>query len=629
PTGAPLQDLAYRYDLAGHITAIHDRTAGSGLPNTPLGPDALDRLFSYDPLYRLISATGRETDRPGAEPPWAGSPRGVDLTRARPYTEHYTYDPTGNLLRLQHQAGGGSFTRDLTLAAGGNRLAAVTVGQTKVGYTYDAGGNLLEETTARHFEWDYADRLKAFRTQVRQAEPSLHGHYLYDAAGQRVKKVVRRQGGAVGITVYIDGLFEHHRQAQGRLSQENNTLHVLDDRSRVALVRVGSPFPDDTAPAVQYQLGDHLGSSHVVIDGAGSLINREEFSPYGETSFGSFAKKRYRFTGQERDEESGLAYHGARYYAPWLARWLSCDPAGMVDGLNLYVYTRGNPICFYDASGRQAKSEIAVPDYETGIKRLQELAETERAEYALAYNKETGNWRLFRGGQETLYVPTGYTAYAHSHYGQDAVPSQTDLDYIKQNNIERHVVVAPKHQGTSASVVFYDKSSGKMWQVNYEGRTPVYLVEFDTNQTSDMDGRKYFTVTAAKKIPSGGLPAPGKTSTVAAPKRSVAKTAGKTAMAALPLVGLYFFVKHVAEGNLEEAAWDVVGFIPIIGDTIDVADLSMLLLEGVSPAVRQVAPIIKKYPGMVLAPPTPGVLIVGGGLGGKLKYPTAQPQKGK
>jgi RHS repeat-associated protein len=107
---------------------------------------------------------------------------------------------------------------------------------------------------------------------------------------------------------------------------------------------------------VKYHLGDHLGSSNLVIGGptpaANDFINREEYTPYGETSFGSFAKKRYRFTGKERDEESGLYYHGARYYAPWLARWVSCDPKGMVDGENLYRYARDNPIKFVDPSGR-------------------------------------------------------------------------------------------------------------------------------------------------------------------------------------------------------------------------------------------------------------------------------------
>ena len=73
-------------------------------------------------------------------------------------------------------------------------------------------------------------------------------------------------------------------------------------------------------------LGDHLGSSSVVLDGDGGVRQPRGVHPYGETSFGSFARKRYRFTGKERDEESGLGYHGARYYAPWLGRWTSCDP---------------------------------------------------------------------------------------------------------------------------------------------------------------------------------------------------------------------------------------------------------------------------------------------------------------
>src|SRR5919197_5413839 len=101
----------------------------------------------------------------------------------------------------------------------------------------------------------------------------------------------------------------------------------MNDMQRVALVRIGPAHPDDRGPAVQFHLGDHLGSSNVVVDSGGAFVNREEYTPYAETSFGSFARKRYRFTGKERDEESGLNYHVARCYAPWLGRWLSCDPA--------------------------------------------------------------------------------------------------------------------------------------------------------------------------------------------------------------------------------------------------------------------------------------------------------------
>ena len=63
--------------------------------------------------------------------------------------------------------------------------------------------------------------------------------------------------------------------------------------------------------------------------------------------------KRYRYTGKERDEESGLYYHGARYYAPWLGRWTSCDPEGISFGINLYRPFSNNPLVNVDLNGRQ------------------------------------------------------------------------------------------------------------------------------------------------------------------------------------------------------------------------------------------------------------------------------------
>jgi len=60
----------------------------------------------------------------------------------------------------------------------------------------------------------------------------------------------------------------------------------------------------------------------------------------------------------ERDEETGLNYHGARYYAAWMGRWVSCDPAGLVDGVNLYKYSRNNPLKFTDTAGFDVDAEI-------------------------------------------------------------------------------------------------------------------------------------------------------------------------------------------------------------------------------------------------------------------------------
>ncbi len=371
PAGAVLQDYGYEYDLIGNILRIIDRTPGSGIPRNPaafgnvgqslgqllINGDALDRSFDYDPLYRLLSASGRECDLPPDQPPWQDAPRGTDLTKARAYTEHYTYDEAHNLLRLDHRNEPGGFTRAFAVEPADNRLRTITAGSITYGYRFDGNGNLLSEATSRHFAWGHRDHLTVFRTQTGAAEPSVYAQYLYDAHGQRVKKLVRKQGGQIEVTHYLGGVFEHHRWGNGATAGTNNNLHILGDGQRIALVRLGPAHPRDTGPTVQFHLADHLGSSNAVVDDTGALTNREEFSPYGETTFGSFTRKRYRFTGAERDEESGLAYHCARFYAPGTARWLSCDPIGAAAGANPYTYARGNPIRFTDPGGADAATE--------------------------------------------------------------------------------------------------------------------------------------------------------------------------------------------------------------------------------------------------------------------------------
>jgi RHS repeat-associated protein len=352
----PLQEFGYDYDLVGNFLGINDQTPGSGIDGSVAGIDKLDREFVYDALYRLRSATGRECDRT-LNMPWNESSRCTDLTKTRGYTEQYLYDITGNIQQLKHLSNGAGFSRDFDLVASNNRLNKMSVGVTDFNYQYDTNGNMVEEATSRHFEWDWADRMKVFRTQTGASEPSVFAHYLYDSGGQRVKKLVRK-GNQVEVTVYIDGIFEYQRIVQGGTIEQNNTLHVMDNQSRIALVRVGNAFVHDTTPAVKYHLGDHLGSSNMVIDDLGNWINREEYTPYGETSYGSFLHKRYRFTGKERDEESGLNYHGARYYASWLGKWLSCDPAGIIDGINLYVYVKNSPISIIDPTGREGEGEV-------------------------------------------------------------------------------------------------------------------------------------------------------------------------------------------------------------------------------------------------------------------------------
>ncbi|MBP4047295.1 RHS repeat-associated core domain-containing protein, partial [Chromobacterium violaceum] len=88
----------------------------------------------------------------------------------------------------------------------------------------------------------------------------------------------------------------------------------------------------------------------------GDVLTQEEYYPYGGTAISAGKSacevkyKMVRYSGKERDA-SGLYYYGFRYYQPWLGRWLNPDPAGAVDGLNLFRMVRNNPINFLDKFG--------------------------------------------------------------------------------------------------------------------------------------------------------------------------------------------------------------------------------------------------------------------------------------
>ncbi len=98
------------------------------------------------------------------------------------------------------------------------------------------------------------------------------------------------------------------------------------------------------------------GNACFLLDGNGGLVSREEYYPFGETSFCLYGRQRYRFCGKERDEESGLYYYGARYYAPWCCRFVSVDPlAAEYPFYTPYQYAGNKPIIAIDIDGLEGE----------------------------------------------------------------------------------------------------------------------------------------------------------------------------------------------------------------------------------------------------------------------------------
>ncbi len=363
-----LQDLHYTYDPVGNVTAIRD----DARPAVFFDGENVQPLsrFSYDAIYQLASATGRkhagQTDlahqradfRYGYHPFIPSNTIHPNDSQAfRNYREEYTYDKSGNLTEQKHTAKDSSWTRTLTGSATRNQLAGTTAGGFSFNYTYDAHGNLQAMEHLAAMVWN-------FRDQLTEADLGGGGRafYVYDATGQRVRKVIERLGGEKKDRLYLDG-FEVYREsdAGGTVTTQRDTLHVTDDQRRMALVEtpVIQPAGNNESFIIRYQHDNHLHSATLEVDEAGLIISYEEYFPFGTTAYSSttsareVAAKRYRYTGKERDEESGLCYHGARFYAPWLCRWTAADPIGIKDGLNVYRYVSNNPVKKVDKNGLQ------------------------------------------------------------------------------------------------------------------------------------------------------------------------------------------------------------------------------------------------------------------------------------
>lgn len=372
-----LQNLFYTYDPAGNITEIYDDAYEPAFfRNQMVEPRS---RYTYDPLYRLIAAEGRENyhaaGAPGqfeADPLEHAFPR-TDPEALRNYTQRYTYDAAGNIRQMQHTARDGSWTRRYDYAADSNRLSRTWTGTSDIDaviYRYDTHGNLFNLANvapAEHIRWDYRDMIHAYNRGG-----GGWAYYNYDSAKQRARKRIERNGSIVEERLYLGGMEVYRRWQSGTLVEEIETHHLFADDQRVLMVEAVLET-DNTALGrgnrYHYKYGSHNYSSVLELDETAAVLSYEEYHPYGTTAYRAntaavrATAKRYRYTGMERDEETGLNYHTARYYAPWLGRWASADPIGLRGGANFYEYTSSNPIRFVDHQGTQPEeNQSSLPD---------------------------------------------------------------------------------------------------------------------------------------------------------------------------------------------------------------------------------------------------------------------------
>ncbi|WP_425248196.1 FG-GAP-like repeat-containing protein [Desulfospira joergensenii] len=301
-----MQQRSYSYTPAGDLSGITDSL------------NAVSYTYTYDGLHRLTSETG------------SGTPLS------------YTYDAIGNI--ASKTAGTGT----MTYSHGGTRPHAVdsiTLNGTNFDYVYDANGNMTQGPDlsdpllpgTRTVTYN-ADNMPVTVTHVRNGTTQAM-ELTYDGSGARAIKTV--QGG--GTTYYVNGLFQVKETGTGT----ETTRFIFAGNLRIAQIQ-------DSVPSFFHK--DHLGSSTIMSDAAGTPLESSEYLPYGGLrSHTGTDTSNYKFTDQELDPESGLYNYNARLYDPVIGKFVTADtvvpdPANP-QTLNRYSYCYNNPLVYVDPSG--------------------------------------------------------------------------------------------------------------------------------------------------------------------------------------------------------------------------------------------------------------------------------------
>lgn len=418
PSGQLLQKMRYQYDPIGNVERIEDLAQ-------PVQWDASQYVenassYTYDTLYRLASATGRENASQTIGPALPGLEtfgKGDD-SRWRNYTQFYTYDSGGNLTDLKHRVNGSVVVhRRMAVATSSNRSLLKENEDSVVDFVtgFDANGNQQALGLGQAMLWDVRNRLQQVAQVVREESSGQDDDveiYVYDGSGQRVRKVRRaktRGGETVSEVRYLPSL-EIHSKTTGE------HLHVIvaqAGRNSVRLLHWEAKKPDGIDnDQLRYSLSDPLRSSTLELDQNAELISQECYYPYGGTAWWAAKNavdakyKTVRYSGKERDA-TGLYYYGARYYAPWLQRWLNPDPLGDIDGLNLFCMVKNDPINHIDSMGHNS---------EAAQKRWQSI----KSKLRTPANQVPGARYIFENILDRAYQVRGSRRYKGVQYWDDA-----------------------------------------------------------------------------------------------------------------------------------------------------------------------------------------------------------------
>jgi RHS repeat-associated protein len=215
-----------------------------------------------------------------------------------------------------------------------------------ISYSYDANGNMTSDGT-NCYVYNDSNQLK----QVKNCgNNQLIAQYYYDYQGSRMEKK-QYTNGTLSQTIY-----NPTKDYETKKLVDNTTQNTVYYEANGQILARKNPDGSKT-----YYQNDHLGSTNLLTDQNGNVVENTTYYPYGEIKSGGTQSK-YLYTGKEKDTETGLSYYESRYYNAHLQRFTQPDTVlpNIYDPqqLNRYTYVRNNPLKYTDPTGHNIFTNI-------------------------------------------------------------------------------------------------------------------------------------------------------------------------------------------------------------------------------------------------------------------------------
>jgi RHS repeat-associated protein len=334
------------------------------------------QAFTYDSLNRISTAATTSTDSTSPTNCWG---------------EQYAYDPWGSLLSISFPSA------SYTGCQQESGFAYTMTAQNRIsGDTYDSAGNLLVLQPGSSYSYNAENQL----SQASNPSPTS---YIYDGDGNRIEKQVASS--TTKIYWYGNGEVLDETDGSGSVSNSSFFEYIFAGGRRIAR--------RDSAGNGLYYFSDQLGTSRTiaeVVSGGttAALCYDADFYAFGGERLPvvSNCSQSYKFTGKERDSESGLDNFGARYNSSQFGRFMTPDSPSYSNhknpqSWNLYAYSLNNPVTFRDADGHKI-------DCANNVQQCQQDAanSTGNAQAAARVTTETTKhgWWIFKWSETSIKI---------------------------------------------------------------------------------------------------------------------------------------------------------------------------------------------------------------------------------